>query len=168
MSQSEISGNADAKALAAQMMTLLKKLVLACGLTLFATVIFVVALLVTLPATVATEFVTLPSKVTGLYGSLCRGRANLVGGYTLAWDARPTSLVLARLEFDVVLQGSDTQLDGDLTVSSIYGWYRDDFGGKAGVFRHAAPFAEPELRAILQGRTDWDDTDYDWDLNDAE
>ncbi|MGB3723270.1 MAG: DUF547 domain-containing protein [Pacificimonas sp.] len=58
--------------------------------------------------------------------------------------------------------------DGDLTVSSIFGWYRDDFGGKAGVFRHAAPFAAPKLRAVLQGRTDWDDTDYDWDLNDAE
>ncbi len=58
--------------------------------------------------------------------------------------------------------------DGDLTVSSIYSWYSADFGGKAGVFRHAARFAEPDLRAALRNRTDWDDTHYDWDLNDAE
>lgn len=114
MSQSEIAENDDATGPAKQMMTSLKKLLLVCGLTLFATVIFVVALLVTLPATVITEFVTLPAQVTGLYGSIWRGRANMIGGYTFDWEAQPGALVLGRFSIAVDVQGADTQLNGRL------------------------------------------------------
>ena len=90
----------------------LKKLLIASGLALFVTVVFAGALLATMPATVVTNFVTLPAQVTGLYGSVWRGRADLLGGHTLAWTVNARSLALLQLRMDVTLQGPDTQATG--------------------------------------------------------
>jgi hypothetical protein len=57
--------------------------------------------------------------------------------------------------------------DGDLVVSSLYRWHRDDFGGsERDVLRHLMAFAAP-ARALTLQRFDAIDRDrYDWRLND--
>ncbi len=53
-----------------------------------------------------------------------------------------------------------------LTVSSIYVWFKDDFGGTdQGVIDHLKRYANPELRAALDGRSAIDAHVYDWALN---
>jgi hypothetical protein len=57
--------------------------------------------------------------------------------------------------------------DGELTVSSIYVWYRADFGGDdAGVIAHLMQYAAPGLRARLAGVKTISAHQYDWRLND--
>lgn len=58
--------------------------------------------------------------------------------------------------------------DGRLLVSSIFVWFRSDFGATdAAVIGHLTRFAAPPLRASLAGRTRLDGHAYDWALNDA-
>ena len=58
--------------------------------------------------------------------------------------------------------------DGALTVSSIYAWFREDFGDtEAGVIAHLKRYAGPELAKALETVTDIEDYEYDWVLNDA-
>lgn len=57
---------------------------------------------------------------------------------------------------------------GRLTVSKIYAWFADDFGGgDEAVIRHLKRYAEPPLKQALEGRVAIDDYEYDWVLNDA-
>ena len=57
--------------------------------------------------------------------------------------------------------------DGRLRVSSIYKWFREDFGGDdAGVIAHLWRFAAPPLHAALANITRVADDAYDWALND--
>jgi hypothetical protein len=57
---------------------------------------------------------------------------------------------------------------GRLTVSKIYAWYMDDFGGsEAGVIAHIESLAAPALQAALAARRGDIRTAYDWSLNDA-
>lgn len=58
--------------------------------------------------------------------------------------------------------------DGRLHVSSLYVWFRDDFGGTdAGIVAHIAGYAEPLLRSQLHGIDRIAGHDYDWRLNDS-
>lgn len=59
--------------------------------------------------------------------------------------------------------------DGDgLTVSSIYRWYQDDFGGDwAGVLAHLRQYAGPATQRLLAGFGTVANDSYDWRLNDA-
>jgi hypothetical protein len=63
-----------------------------------------------------------------------------------------------------------TRIDGDgLTVSSIYVWFQDDFGGTdAGVIDHLRRYADAPLKERLAGRDSIDGHAYDWSLNEAE
>lgn len=55
-----------------------------------------------------------------------------------------------------------------LTVSSIYVWFKDDFGGSdKGVIAHLKAFAAPDLAARLAGVARIDRDTYDWTLNSA-
>ena len=55
--------------------------------------------------------------------------------------------------------------DDGLVVSSIYDWFKEDFGGTdAGVLAHLERYAKPALAETLDGYTSFDD-DYDWSLN---
>lgn len=55
---------------------------------------------------------------------------------------------------------------GAITVSSIYSWFQDDFGGtKAGVIDHIRKYAEPGLKEKLEGKQGYNDHTYDWSLN---
>jgi hypothetical protein len=58
--------------------------------------------------------------------------------------------------------------NNSLRVSSIYEWFKADFGGSnAGVISHLRRFAEPALRDQLAGVTRITAHDYDWSLNGA-
>ena len=56
----------------------------------------------------------------------------------------------------------------ELHVSSLYKWYREDFGGdEAGVLAHLMQYAAPGLRARLAQVKGIAGDGYDWNLNDA-
>lgn len=56
--------------------------------------------------------------------------------------------------------------NGKLRVSSLYHWYRDDFGADdAAVVDHLRRYAEPPLAARLDGIRRIAGHDYDWALN---
>ena len=56
-------------------------------------------------------------------------------------------------------------VDGELLVSSIYAWYKADFGDTdEGVIAHLTKYARPELAAALANHDSFDH-DYDWTLN---
>ena len=58
--------------------------------------------------------------------------------------------------------------DGRLTVSSIYKWFREDFGGtEAAVIAHLKRYARPGLAVSLKGVSSVSNDRYDWTLNDA-
>lgn len=57
--------------------------------------------------------------------------------------------------------------DGALVVSSIYSWFKEDFGGAAGVLPHLRKYAGPDLTKSLAGIRSIDRYAYDWALNDV-
>ena len=58
--------------------------------------------------------------------------------------------------------------DDKLVVSTIYKWFREDFGdSQQGVIEHLSQYAEPRLAEQLRGRTKINGHDYDWALNDV-
>ena len=67
---------------------------------------------------------------------------------------------------DYINHPRGAQVTGDaLVVSSIYDWFKEDFGGTdAGVFAHLKQYARPELLEILDNHDTFDD-EYDWALN---
>ena len=66
-------------------------------------------------------------------------------------------------------RGASVGADGALVVSSIYEWFKADFGGTdRGVIDHLMGYAEPPLRARLETVGEIDDDAYDWSLNAAQ
>ena len=56
--------------------------------------------------------------------------------------------------------------DGKLTVSKIYQWYADDFGGTdAKIIAHLRKYAAPALAKQLSHMAHIDAYQYDWQLN---
>ncbi len=65
-------------------------------------------------------------------------------------------------------RGAAVLADGRLRVSSIYTWFREDFGGsEQGVVAHLRRHAAPALAARLVGEVRIAEDGYDWTLNDA-
>jgi hypothetical protein len=65
-------------------------------------------------------------------------------------------------------RGVTVKSDGTLQVSSIYHWFKVDFGGTdAGVVAHLKQYAEPALKAKLDTITTVGGHAYDWALNDT-
>jgi len=59
-------------------------------------------------------------------------------------------------------------VDGKLTLSEIFSWYRRDFGASDGeVIAHVATYAEPALKDALARIETIAGYDYDWSLNEA-
>lgn len=55
---------------------------------------------------------------------------------------------------------------GELKASSIYDWFKEDFGGsKSATLNHYREFAGPELRAALDAGAKIGGYGYNWDLN---
>ena len=58
--------------------------------------------------------------------------------------------------------------EGKATVSNIYQWFAEDFGGDdAGVLTHLRQYSAPVQKAALAGVTRLQYGDYDWALNEA-
>jgi len=56
--------------------------------------------------------------------------------------------------------------NGSLTVSSIYKWFDEDFGGnKTSVLNHIRKFADTDLAAAIDNGATIRGYDYDWSLN---
>ncbi len=65
-------------------------------------------------------------------------------------------------------RGVRVDVGGDVTVSSIYNWFQEDFGdSEAAVLDHLAGYAEPDLAADLAAAGGIAGYAYDWALNDA-
>ncbi len=61
--------------------------------------------------------------------------------------------------------------DGRLYVSSLYTWYREDFGGKRAdinIISHLRDYADDHLLPMLERAGEIDDEGFDWGLNDIE
>lgn len=53
-----------------------------------------------------------------------------------------------------------------LKISSIYTWYKEDFGGnKHGILAHIRKYADADLAAAIDGGAKIDDDGYSWSLN---
>ena len=84
-----------------------------------------------------------------------------------AWNAATldADLDAAAIDFINHPRGVAVQAGGKLKVSSIYKWFRDDFGpDDAAVIAHFKKHAKPELAAKLGSATIAEDG-YDWSLN---
>ncbi|MCG8547372.1 MAG: DUF547 domain-containing protein, partial [Alphaproteobacteria bacterium] len=58
--------------------------------------------------------------------------------------------------------------NGELTVSSIYVWFQEDFGDSdKAVIEHLKQYAKPSLKSALESKTEIDDDEYDWDINET-
>ena len=65
-------------------------------------------------------------------------------------------------------RGVSAGKDGTLKVSSIYAWFKADFGGSdASLIVHFKRYAEPDLAKALETATGIAGDDYDWSLNDV-
>ena len=101
------------------------------GLTLFSALVFAVALVVTMPASVIARIIGPPPQVETVSGSLWRGRARLSGGYDLTWRWTAGELLRFSLGVSADLDGVDTQLSGRLFVSP-FAVNANDVSGRAG------------------------------------
>ena len=72
----------------------------------------------------------------------------------------------AAREFIASPRGVRVDGNGRVTVSSIYKWFEEDFGGsKSGVIDHIKAYADSYKQTGLMDRTKYDDHGYDWSLN---
>ena len=87
-----------------------------------------------------------------------------------AFTAANTEIILDHAAQNFVNHRRGARIeDGQLTVSKIYVWFVEDFGGgEEQVVDHLTKFAEPTLAAALKGRTSIDGYEYDWSLNEAQ
>ncbi len=86
-----------------------------------------------------------------------------------AFTAANTEMLLDRGAREFVNHPRGARVvDGDLEVSSIYEWFKEDFGDSdAGVIEHLQQYADDDLRTALDGIERIDDDDYDWSINDV-
>lgn len=86
-----------------------------------------------------------------------------------AFTAQNTEALLDRGAREYVNHPRGARVENQrLYVSSIYEWFRQDFGGSdAGVIEHLRRYAEPDLKRKLEAVSRIAGDQYDWSLNDA-
>ncbi len=87
-----------------------------------------------------------------------------------AWEAETLEADLDQVARDYIQSPRGVQLknDGSLVVSSLFDWYKDDFGDStAEVAQYLSQFASGETKTALEKATKFDSYIYDWDLNNA-
>lgn len=85
--------------------------------------------------------------------------------YAFTADNMKKNLPYAAFQFINSPRGVQIK-DGKLTVSSIYDWFKTDFGGSdAGVIKHLIRHAKPDLADQLSRINEIDGDQYDWQLN---
>ncbi len=84
-----------------------------------------------------------------------------------AWRAETLDVDLDAAARDFINHRRGVELIGQkLRVSSIYKWFRDDFGpDDAAVIAHFRKYASPELKAQLERVMSIGEDQYDWTLN---
>jgi hypothetical protein len=88
-----------------------------------------------------------------------------------AWFGETLDADLDRAARDYVNdpRGVTIRRNGTLQVSTIYKWFREDFGGSnEGVIDHLLEYAEPDLAAQIEAKRRITKHEYDWALNDVE
>ena len=87
----------------------------------------------------------------------------------VAWKAETLEADLDAAARAYVNHPRGAKVDGGaLNVSSIYKWFKTDFGGNdAGVIAHLKTYAAAELAQKLDGVKAIDSDDYSWSLNDT-
>lgn len=87
-------------------------------------------------------------------------QSKLWNGATLDADRAAAAREFINSPRGVAIKGNE------LKASSIYDWFKDDFGGsKSATLDHYREFAGPELRAALDAGAKIDGYKYNWDLN---
>jgi hypothetical protein len=92
-------------------------------------------------------------------------------------DLKPTPWAAASLETDLDAaargyinhpRGVRIGRDGGVRVSSIYEWFKEDFGGSdKGILAHLSNHARPALKKTLAMKDSIAGHDYDWSLNEV-
>jgi len=85
-----------------------------------------------------------------------------------AWEAETLEedLTQASMDFVASPRGVSVDEDGDITASSIFKWYKKDFGSnEAELAQYLSQFATGAKKTALENATKIDDYDYDWSLN---
>ncbi|WP_051279850.1 DUF547 domain-containing protein [Hellea balneolensis] len=84
-----------------------------------------------------------------------------------AWEADTLMAKRKTAAADYINSPRGAVIKGDrLTVSAIYDWFEEDFGGsKEGVLKHLSKYAAGDLAAAIKGGATIKKYDYDWSLN---
>ncbi|MEM8616397.1 MAG: DUF547 domain-containing protein [Pseudomonadota bacterium] len=89
----------------------------------------------------------------------------------VAWQAETLDqdLTAAARAFINHPRGVTVRERGGLQVSTIYKWFRKDFGGdEDGVIDHLLTYANPVLAEAIRANADIKKHDYNWSLNDVQ
>lgn len=86
-----------------------------------------------------------------------------------AFTAANTETLLNKAARDYINSSRGVKItDTRIQVSSIYKWFREDFGtSDQDVINHLQQYAQPQLKTALSGISRIADDYYDWSLNDA-
>ena len=90
---------------------------------------------------------------------------------TTAWEAATLEEDLTQAARDYINhpRGVTIRKDGRLKVSTIYKWFKKDFGkSEANIIAHIRQYASPELQAQIDANPDIRNYAYDWSLNGAD
>ena len=83
-----------------------------------------------------------------------------------AWDARTLKSERGKAAAAYINSPRGVQLTSKgLKISSIFKWFKEDFGGKSGTLRHIRKYAGPELARAIDNGAQIVDYGYDWSLN---
>ena len=84
-----------------------------------------------------------------------------------AWEASTLEADLAQASRDFIASDRGVAVrDGKIIASSIFKWYKKDFGGnEAGILAHLRQYASGSKKAALEATNNINKYDYDWDLN---
>lgn len=88
-----------------------------------------------------------------------------------AWEAATLEVDLNQAARDYINhpRGVTIRRDGKLRVSTIYKWFKVDFGtSEANIIAHLRQYADPDLLAQIDANPDIKNYEYDWSLNDTE
>ncbi len=85
-----------------------------------------------------------------------------------AWEAASleADLAQAAADFTASERGVHVRENGEIVVSSIFKWYKNDFGGsEAGILSYLRSYATGPKKAALEAAKDIKKFEYDWHLN---
>lgn len=86
--------------------------------------------------------------------------------YAFTAENMKKNLTRAAFEFVNTSRGVDFNDDGELIVSSIYKWFKEDFGTTdEKIIEHLSTYAKPDLADRLSKIDEIEDDQYNWKLN---